>query len=304
MLEKLQLKGFRLHKELEIEFSSTITTIIGRSFSGKSTIIRGLIWPMKNEPSGTSMINWDFEKAISRLFFDENKVTRIRSKSTNLYKLNNQKFVAFGNDVPSEIAKLLNISDINFQRQITMPFWFNETAGEVSRQLNKIVNLDVIDKTLSNIESKRRETKQYIELTKKRLQTVRETKEQFAYVLEMDEDLQKIEQLQQRQQKIIEQEERLSELIEKAELLKEITLKKIPDLNPLEILKEKYDKIHSKIIRLKNAIQTIVEKENNLCQTENSLKQSKELFKSVVEQMQNICPLLGGICPRGLKETS
>lgn len=307
MLEKLELRKFQLHKKLNIEFSPTVTTIIGRSYSGKSAIIRGLVWPMRNTPSGTSIINWDKEnqKAISRLYFDNgNKLARLRSNSENKYILNGKSFTAFRDTVPKEIADLINISDINIQRQITMPFWFNETAGEVSRQLNKIVNLDVIDRTLSNIESKHKLTKQEIEITKKRLEAAREQKNNLSYIIQMDEDLQKLEGLDRKHQKIIERIEQLQSLIERIKILKEQASVKIPSIMPLKKIKEKWDDVCKKVNRLESLIKTAEEKEEELCQRKNTLNQLRTTFSNMVDSMHSVCPLLGGNCPRGLKKTS
>jgi len=181
-----------------VEFGPYVTTITGKSFIGKSWILRALRWAALNKPAGDSYINWDAKRAGVRLVVDNRKIVRARGPSTNNYKLDKQFYEAFGNDVPASITRALNLSDINFQGVNTLgqhepPFWFCETAGEVSRQLNSIVNLRVIDSTLSNIASEIRKTRITIEVTQEKLSTVIELRKKLAYVRDLDEDLKIVE---------------------------------------------------------------------------------------------------------------
>ena len=110
------------------------------------------------------------------------------------------RYTAFGNDVPPAIAKLFNMSDLNFQGcknlgQHEPPFWFCETPGEVSRQLNAIINLDVIDRTQSNLASKLRDANAEIIVIKKRLSNAIEDRKGLAYIKQASEDFTRIEGL-------------------------------------------------------------------------------------------------------------
>ena len=55
------------------------------------------------------------------------------------------EYKAIKTDVPEDIDKIFNINSNNIQQQFDNIFWFSETAGEVGRNLNSIVNLDIID---------------------------------------------------------------------------------------------------------------------------------------------------------------
>jgi len=198
MIEAIHIRNFRTQKKINVDLSPTVTTIIGESAEGKSTILRAFKYAALNKPAGEGMINWDAEKVIVRIFTKDDKVVRIRSKSVNKYLLNKKSFVAFGNDVPAEISQLLNLSDINFQGQFERHFWFCETAGEVSRQLNRIIDLSVIDRTLSSIAGMIRDTNAEIKLTDKRLADAQTHESSLKYVEEMVEDLEIVEDLQNR----------------------------------------------------------------------------------------------------------
>jgi len=194
MIKKIEIRNYRNHVKQDVIFSPNVTSIIGSSYAGKSTIIRALRWVMTNKPAGDQFINWDAERTIVRVTFDNNiKIIRKKGKGINLYKLNKKEFKAFGNNVPSEISDLFNIAEINFQGQHDAPFWFCETAGEVSRQLNGIVNLEVIDKSLANIASKIRKTNAAIEIGEDRLTKLIEEHDIKTFIDHKDNDLKKIE---------------------------------------------------------------------------------------------------------------
>jgi len=202
MIERLQIKNFRTHKKLDLTFSPLVNSIIGPNYAGKSTIIRAIRWVARNKPAGENVINWDAEKAAVRLTIDGNKITRIRSKSINTYQLNKKKpYKAFRNEVPKDIEKTINLSDINFQGQHEAPFWFCETAGEVSRQLNNIINLEIIDKTLANIASALRKSHVTIEVIENRLDKIILQQKSLAYIEDLNENLKGVENLQIQYQK-------------------------------------------------------------------------------------------------------
>ena len=190
MLNKLQIKGFRKNKELDIEFDK-ITVIRGASGSGKTSLVGALKWICFNQPSSDSFINWEMDFAAVRLFFDD-KHKLIRKRDTgqqNYYKLDKQTYKAFGTGVPDDISSLLEMNTLNYHRQHAGPFWFSQTAGEVSRQLNKIVNLDIIDTTTSKLLKDQRDTNTLIKDIEIRITDIRKEKISLRYVLKMDKDL-------------------------------------------------------------------------------------------------------------------
>jgi len=213
MLKTLQIRNYQCNEKLDVEFSPQVTSIVGRTAAGKSSVLRALWWILTNHPAGDEFINWDAKKTIVRLEIDDNLTTRAKGKNRNIYKLDDKKYTAFGNDVPADIAKLFNISDVNFQGQFDAPFWFSETAGEVSRQLNRIVNLEVIDTTLANIASEIRKNKTEIEVVKERLDKIKKQREELRYVKQLDTDLIEVESLKESVDKKAVKHARIDELL-------------------------------------------------------------------------------------------
>ena len=194
MLKKLRIRNFQAHKKLNISFDKGVTTITGSSDIGKSAIIRALRFVTRNQPSGDSFIKDGSSKTRVRLHFDEHHVGRTKG-TFNTYSLDGQVYSAFGLDVPEPIVKALNISDISFQGQHDAPFWFSESAGEVSRQLNRIVDLDIIDTTLANLNSEKRKSVATVDVVQGRVLELRERVKSLRYIKDMDKELRALEQL-------------------------------------------------------------------------------------------------------------
>jgi len=217
MIEKLQIKNFQRHSKLDIDFDECVTTIVGPSDRGKSSVIRALRWIIQNKPAGADFIKENTEQAAARIFIDGHIVARIKGKK-NSYKLDkNKPLYAFGTNVPENIASLLNISDINFQQQHDKPFWFSETSGEVSRQLNKIINLEVIDSTLSKLDSMKRDSKQKTIIIQKRITNYKEQAKGLLKYKEIDVKLGKLEAQQIKLNKITQNAALLADMIKKAQ---------------------------------------------------------------------------------------
>jgi len=216
-LTQIQVRNFRTQKKIDVDLSPTVTTIVGESADGKSTIIQALKWAALNMPDGIEMINWDSNKAIVRVLTEKKKVIRIRSKSINKYKLNKKSFTAFGRgNVPASIAKVLNLSLLNFQGQFERHFWFCESPPEVSRQLNSIIDLSSIDTTLSNLASELKSTRSRINLIQERREEAAASQTSLKHVVQMDKDLNRIERLSKDLAAITQKRSLLHDLSERA----------------------------------------------------------------------------------------
>uniref|UniRef100_A0A6M3IWJ4 Putative ATPase domain containing protein n=1 Tax=viral metagenome TaxID=1070528 RepID=A0A6M3IWJ4_9ZZZZ len=150
MIDSLHIKNFQAHSDLKLEFDPHVTTIVGRSDVGKSAIIRALRWVVTNQPSGLAYIKHGTKEAQAILTVDGKRIVRERSKTKNSYDCESTQYNAIGTDIPDKVSNLLKIGDVNFQQQHDAPFWFSETAGEVSRQLNRLVDLEIIDASMGN----------------------------------------------------------------------------------------------------------------------------------------------------------
>lgn len=188
MLESLHIRNFQKHKNLKIEFDSPIVTITGQSDRGKSAILRALRWLCLNQPSGDAFIRTGAESVKVELQIDSRSIQRARGK-TNTYHLDGNELKAFGQDVPDAISDFLKLGPNNFQCQMDSPFWFSLSPGQVSKELNSVVNLESIDSALAFIASKLRKAKAEEEVNQDRLKAASERKESLRWAKELDADL-------------------------------------------------------------------------------------------------------------------
>ncbi len=187
-LGKLVLKDFQAHDEFEIALDPGVTTIVGPSDVGKSSIIRALRWVSLNDPAGDSFIRWGKKNVKVSL----DTVIRRKGSKGNVYELEGREFVSFGNTVPPEVEKFLAVGDVNFQGQYDRPFWLGDSAGEVSRQLNKVVNLEIIDTVLGKLNSLGRDAGARVSLLEDRVEEARVLRDSLNSVPDMEEELEEI----------------------------------------------------------------------------------------------------------------
>lgn len=221
MIKRLNIKNFQVHESLKIDFDPKITTIVGPSDIGKSAIIRAIKWIIFNKPSGDAFIKEGKKNTTVELDIDNHIIKRIKGDQ-NLYSCNDINFTAFGNNVPSEISNLLNLSDINFQNQYDNPFWFNETAGEVSRQLNQIVNLEIIDDSLSQVASLLKTGRIEVDIIQKRLLDLKVQRKELKYIQILNLELEEIEKTQEKIHIMEKQYENIIKIIEQAKVYKQM----------------------------------------------------------------------------------
>lgn len=181
MLTTLKLYNFQAHTRRLLRFDPRITTIRGRTDVGKSAILRALRWLALNDTGGEEFVAWGAEEAVAIVELEDGaggqaKIVRRKGRE-NVYKLDGQVFKAFGaGKVPDPVAAVLALSEINFQRQHDKPFWLDDPAGEVSRQLNKVIDLSVIDTAMSNAAKMVRTARERVTVSESRLEEKR-TKE-------------------------------------------------------------------------------------------------------------------------------
>lgn len=302
-VKKIQIRGVGANKELNVKFSRHVTSIVGKNFIGKSWLIRALKLVCLNVPSGTSFINWDSKKAKVRLSVGEKRIVRTRSERINSYKLSGKKkpYTGFGNDVPKDIAEILNLSELNFQGQHEAPFWFNKTAGEVSKELNRIVNLEVIDKTLASIKSQKRKAKTAVELYEKSLAKALKEKRRLKYAKKLDAALKNVEKLQEAHEKDSRDCDTMAEkldLIAKYRAIRENRLKLISGATSAISAGEEYQKtanLSKKLSKLIKSAESLQKTIDNRPPSIEPLERMRKKVEYIEMQKQKLGIMIDGI---------
>ena len=182
MLERIRIQNFQKHERLQIDLHPAVTTIVGPTDAGKSSVIRAIKWVALNQPSGDAFVRDGADGTAVKLMVDGKTITRRRGGSRNEYRLDDNEYKAFGADVPKPVTDVLKITGVNFAMQLDAPFWLSETPGEVSRQLNAVVDLGVIDDVLSGIGSAVRKAQTVADVCQDRLATAEETEQELSWV--------------------------------------------------------------------------------------------------------------------------
>ena len=165
MIKNIYIKNFQSHVDSKIEFTDGLNIITGSSDSGKSSVLRALLWVVNNRPSGDSIRNWniaDKETTSVSVLLPESVISKERRQGKAIYHLEKkpclpgkgQIFEAFKVDVPIEIQEEFNLSEFNIQTQHQPYFLLNDSPGEIARQLNDLVGLSIIDVLFKNLNSK------------------------------------------------------------------------------------------------------------------------------------------------------
>lgn len=193
MLERLVVRNFQKFRKITVEFDPQITTLWGPTDSGKSTIFRLLRWICLNQRP-KNHINWDSTFASGTLYVDGHTIKRKQSADENYYQVDGgEKLKAFNKGVPKPVSDILNVSAANFQRQLDAHFWVSLSPGDVSKQLNEIVDLSIIDKSLSEASLRVRRIGAKIGVIQERVEKARAKKKSLQWVRTADVDLQIIE---------------------------------------------------------------------------------------------------------------
>ena len=191
MIRKIKIRNIQSHKDTTLEFSPGINAIVGSSNNGKSAILRALYWLRYNRPLGTDTLlsHWAFDKKGNQIEEmsvtvenDNGVVKRARTKTENKYIINEHELNVVKTDVPKEVEGLLKLSDTNIQKQQDAPFLLSLSGGQVAQYFNKTVRLDVIDKVLSNAESKRRKASQELKQTEELLNGFEQRKNEYCWL--------------------------------------------------------------------------------------------------------------------------
>lgn len=281
MIKSLKIQNFQSHKYSKLELSPGVNVIIGSSDSGKTAIIRALRWVVWNRPSGDTMRSiWGGNTEVEVVLEKGGIITRWKTNKDNGYRQNNNmSFEALGTNVPEEIIKALNITEINLQYQLDAPFLLSNTPGEVAQHFNRVAKLDKIDSGIQNIQREIRELEQGIKFKTTQVSQQEEELKKFDHLEKFEVEVEVLEMTEKR-------------LISKRNALKELELL-CGELQNTNDEIDEYTNILSlekQVNDIEDNITTVGEKEvellkleslvNHIQQVNNNISKGEELLKS------------------------
>jgi len=307
MIKSLHITNFRSYKDAFLRFSPGVNVIIGENDVGKTNIIRAINLVINNRPSGDDYISTFGGNPQIDLGVGNKTVTRLRSAKwdkkqskyvagdKNVYKLSGEKtpFKSFGMNVPDLIKQHLNISPVSIAFQLEGPFLLNKSAADVAKHYNNIVNLDVIDTTISNIISTLRNERSLLKVQKENEKDLTNKLKKYDWLNDAEISLINLEQMQTSITELETEEETLNKLIEECKKLE----RGQQELNKII----QYDQIATDLIMLyqtiraltrdRVALQGLIEKNENLVKTKQHLSQlikQESIINSMINQKRII----------------
>lgn len=197
-------------------------------------MLRALSLVATNRPSGTEYVTHGESKCEVTLDFDDHVLKRCRGERINTYHLDGKEFAAFGSSVPDEIAQALKLDEINFQRQLDGPFWLGDPASKVARELNRIVDLGLIDEALANVANECRRLKAAVELTEKRKDEAKHRANATDFIDAFSVRVERASSLHKKLSDLTAQRYVLSSSLEEIARLREAAEQAAPDFSPAD----------------------------------------------------------------------
>lgn len=153
MIEKLHIKDFQKHEDLKLKFTKGLNVIVGHTDAGKSAIFRALNFCLYNQHKGVNHVRLGTKFSDVTCTIHGKKVRRVKGTGKNFYEVDGLELKAFGAGLPEEVEQVTKMGDINIQGQHDNIFLLADSPGAVARYLNKLINIDIIDRTMSALGS-------------------------------------------------------------------------------------------------------------------------------------------------------
>lgn len=187
-ITSVTLKNFQAHKDTTVQFDKGLNIIVGESNNGKTSILRGILWAIDNQPLGNDFIMaGENDCSVTINFSDGTYIKRGRTvKNTGYYEIryidDNGKYIdqtyrGFTNAVPVEVANVHQMPKVNITKdiethlnvlsQLDGPFLLTESPLVKASAIGRITGTHVIDAAIKEsnktIQSNRKLVKSYSE---------------------------------------------------------------------------------------------------------------------------------------------
>lgn len=245
-IRNLGVRNIRSYRSLDLDFHANLNVIRGKSDSGKSALIKALIFAIKNRASKNIRTKGITDDSSVRISDGSNAVTRLKGKA-NSYILEGRitaKLDAVNKEVPEDVSKLLNLSENNIQEQRDTFFLIDESPGNVSKALNKVSGLSEVDRTLKAVTSAINSLNSSIKKINNDIEETEERIESNEWAITADKELSKIETLEEKISKLEEEISVIDNLFSKFKSIKQELNTFLPDsvLEDYNVFKSIFDR--------------------------------------------------------------
>lgn len=276
-ISEIIIQGFQIHEDTHMHLSPNLNVLVGETDQGKSSVFRVIRWVARNAPNTDSYLNHKLKKALGALVLSNGyKIERYRDSKSNLYRIykDNEllhELKATRGSVPNKVTEILNMTDLNFEKQFSMPFMISESGGEVARMWNKVSSMDLADGMKKSLKSQLGTTKQELESTSISIQNEIDTQEKLKPVkgarklFDQASDIEsKIETNADAYQKVKDLIEKIKNLTDDFNYLSIVLDTMGPKIDEIEAIQTDIEKAMEEKNFLKKTISKIESIENNI----------------------------------------
>ena len=269
-IDEVTLHYYRAYKHEVVPIAKGLNVIYGDGDAGKSALVKGIAWVLLNAPQ-SKYINKTIKTPNGKIkskevvyvevkFNTGNIIVRESDSTTpNIYRIGHvdtpreewSEIKNFGNVVPDPVQQIINLNDLNFQKQFDPHFLLASKGGDVAKELNRMVDLEVIDTSTSKINkevSSAKKKKESAEFSVKELSTDLNS---YEYLNDVPDLLSKVEKIETQVTKKEDAIQKITDIVTKCRYV-EKEIKSILPYIDAKTLCELYtalsDKIDSKVI--------------------------------------------------------
>lgn len=204
-LQSLTVENFHCHKKKKVQLSPTVTVIIGDNDIGKSSLLNAIEWIATNKPDGKAFVRRGTDVCRASLRFSDahdadgqkrSKRRRVALRSVKgkrVYELDKKSLAALKRNVPGDVRQALRLEDINFQSQHDPVFWLSLSPPQLARELNKLVDLETIDRVQTTISKRIRSKTAELKVCQSRLKEARRIERLLRPVKNLNNSLKKLD---------------------------------------------------------------------------------------------------------------
>lgn len=197
LIKTLDLRNFQAHKKLSLKFSRYLTVIKGTSGVGKSAILRSLFQLIDESIPWNVCHTWDTDDTAIKLVGSVNgkecTIERVHSSKKNRVIIDDKTYDYVGKDTPAMLTSKLNIKEQNIQKQKNHWFLIDMKPSQLSRELNSVSGLNIIDASIHEIASRVRNAQTELRLLTSQASLLDKEVNALYYVEQADVDLQDLE---------------------------------------------------------------------------------------------------------------
>lgn len=302
MIKSILLKNFKSYKNQLIEFHKGITIIKGEGLSGKSNIVRAIDllrnYTSKKRLKSTFALN--NEELKIELITEENKITLLKNKQPKFILNDSQEFRKIGNKSPQEIIEVLQLNQLNIQKQLEQPFIIHKNASQLTKTINSIIGIEKIDSFIQKINSRLKTNKVLLSREQQELENLKSKQKAFNNLPNIRIKIREVKKIstkiEEKEIKLISLNELINSLKEKEDKLSKLEKKaRIElDLRSLDFIQEKIDNYEIRLKEISLLINRIIG-----CQDlENSYKKEyRNILRLYISELKKVksCPVCKSI---------